>query len=52
MVYWGKAPAPTGLQEWRSAMQKVNKEDLVSALDGLTAQQLLLVLQFIRGLRS
>lgn len=33
-------------------MQKVNMEDLVRALDGLTARQLLLVLQFIRGLRS
>lgn len=33
-------------------MQNVNREDLVRALDGLTARQLLLVLRFIRGLRG
>lgn len=33
-------------------MQKVNKETLVRAMDGLTAQQLLLVYRFIQGLRK
>lgn len=32
-------------------MQKLNKEDLIRALDGLTAWQLTLVYRFIRGLR-
>lgn len=33
-------------------MQKVHREDLIRALDSLTARQLLLVYRFIRGLRK